>query len=113
MGIRETGCCGAYCGTCPVLREQACKGCKLGYDDGTRDIAKARCKIKVCCVGRGLDSCADCAEYDSCGVIQGFYAKNGYKYAKYRQAIEFIRAHGYAEFLEIANRWTRQYGRYR
>jgi len=31
MSFEEMGCCGAYCGSCPVLKSGACKGCKNGY----------------------------------------------------------------------------------
>ncbi len=88
-------------------------GCKLGYDDGKRDISKAKCKIKVCCVQKDLDSCADCSQYSSCDVVQGFYSKNGYKYKKYREATEFIRANGYDGFVQIADGWSMQYGKYK
>ena len=112
MSILELGCCGAYCRTCPALREGACRGCKLGYATGERELAQAKCKIKVCCMGKGYASCADCPEYATCETLQDFYSKNGYKYAKYHQAIEFIRAHGYAEFIGIADGWQNQYGKY-
>jgi hypothetical protein len=92
--------------------ERVCLGCKLGYGSGGRDISKAKCKIKVCCM-RGYNSCADCAEYSSCNTIQGFYAKNGDKYRKYREATEFIRANGYDKFLAIADGWKRAYGKYK
>ena len=36
------------------MRRHLCKGCKIGYDTGERDIAKAKCAMKVCCVRRGL-----------------------------------------------------------
>jgi hypothetical protein len=61
------------------LKEQACKGCKLGYDTGGRDIDKAKCRIKVCCLKKRYNSCADCSE----------------------QAIEFIKQNGYPEFLKM------------
>lgn len=112
MSIEEIGCCGAYCGTCKVFKENLCKGCKLGYADGTRDISKARCKMKVCCIKKQLNSCADCDEYDSCDIIQSFYKKNGYKYKKYNEAIDFIRSNGYEKFLKIADDWKMQYGKY-
>lgn len=112
MSKEEIGCCGAFCGTCPVIKENHCKGCKLGYQNGARDISKAKCKIKVCCIQKELNSCAECQEFNSCKVITGFYAKNGYKYKKYKEAIEFIRSNGYDKFLEIANTWSRQYGKY-
>jgi len=67
--------------------------------------------MKVCCLGKGYSSCADCAEYATCETLQGFLRKNGFKYAKYREALEFIRTHGYDTFLERADRWRIQYGR--
>jgi hypothetical protein len=110
--IRLIGCCGGYCKTCPALIEGFCKGCKLGYDDGTRDITKAKCPMKVCCIGnKGLDTCADCPEYDACATIGGFQSKNGYKYKKYRESLEFIRANGYAEFVNRSKDWKRAFGK--
>ncbi|MDK2988836.1 MAG: hypothetical protein PWR16_365 [Methanoculleus sp.] len=112
MSLTEIGCCGAYCGTCRALKEQACKGCKIGYDTGERDIDRARCRIKVCCVKKGYTSCADCPEIHACRTLNEFYAKNGYKYKKYKQAIEFIGQKGYSAFLNIADTWTNAYGKY-
>jgi hypothetical protein len=58
------GCCGAYCGTCRALLDKTCKGCKLGYDDGERDIRAARCAMKRCClIEKKLETCADSPEY--------------------------------------------------
>jgi hypothetical protein len=109
----EIGCCGAYCGTCPELLERRCPGCRLGYESGARDLAKARCRMKVCCINRlGLGhTCGDCPDYSSCDVIQGFYGKKGYKYRKYRESMEFIRARGCEAFMEAAKDWRRAYGR--
>ena len=47
--MRFIGCCGAYCRTCKSLIEGFCKGCKLGYDEGERDIYQSKCKTKICC----------------------------------------------------------------
>ena len=100
------GCCGAYCKTCKAYTEGSCKGCKLGYGEGKRDISKARCAIKVCCFGKKkLETCADCPAYSKCSILQGFYGKNGYKYKKYKEATEFIRKNGYSAFLEKAEEW--------
>jgi len=66
--------------------------------------------MKVCCLNKGYETCAECPEFDSCEVVQGFFGKNGYKYRKYREASEFIRTHGYAEFVAKANQWTGSYG---
>lgn len=112
MTLEETGCCGAYCGTCRVLKENACKGCKIGYESGARDISRARCRIKVCCIGKGYRTCADCPDLLQCEIIQDFFGKKGYKYRKYRDAIGFIRKHGYEKFLEIADTWNNAYGTY-
>jgi hypothetical protein len=59
-----------------------------------------------------INSCADCAEYPICTIIQEFYKKNGYKYGKYKQAIEFIRDNGYSRFIETADKWKNAYGKY-
>jgi hypothetical protein len=112
MSKEEIGCCGAYCRTCRVLLENLCHGCKLGYANGERDINKAKCKMKVCCIKKGIVTCGDCSEYQICEIINEFYNKNGYKYGKYKQAIEYIRKNGYDEFLEIADKWKNAYGKY-
>jgi len=112
MPIKELGCCGAYCGKCRTLKEHSCKGCKLGYEGGERDIARARCRIKVCCIGKGYNSCADCPDISKCEIIDEFSRKKGYKYGKYREALRFIRDHGYLKFFEIADAWKNAYGKY-
>jgi hypothetical protein len=113
MGIEQIGCCGAYCKTCPVFKEKICRGCKLGYKNGQRDILKAKCKIKICCINKKYNSCADCDIYDSCNTIQELHKKKGYKYKKYREAIEYIRENGYTKFLKTADEWKIQYGKYK
>ena len=113
MSIREIGCCGAYCRTCIIsLTKGTCRGCKLGYDSGERDISKSRCAVKNCCFrDKKLETCADCPDYSSCAVIRGFYGKNGYKYGKYQQATEYIRQRGYEKFLQLADEWKGAYGK--
>lgn len=109
---RYIGCCGAYCKTCKVFIEGVCKGCKLGYDEGERDINKAKCNMKVCCFKEEkLETCADCSDYPKCKTIHDFYSKNGFKYMKYKQAIEFIRKNGYSKFIKLADGWKGAYGR--
>ncbi|MEJ2543011.1 MAG: hypothetical protein P8Y99_02995, partial [Calditrichaceae bacterium] len=61
---------------------------------------------------KGYNSCADCSEYDACDIIQEFFAKNGYKYKKYKKALDYIRANGYEKFISIADGWKMQYGKY-
>ena len=108
----EIGCCGAYCKTCKVYAQNLCKGCKIGYDTGERDLSKAKCEMKVCCVRRGLVSCADCEAYETCETLLAFYGHDSYKYKKYKQATEYIRVHGYEAFLRSADRWNGAYGAY-
>ena len=110
-GTEEIGCCGAYCGTCREY-QKTCKGCKTGYLDGSRDLSRAKCRMKKCCLTRGHITCADCEEYDRCEIIQAFINQPGYKYAKYKQALEFIRDHDYAAFSKTAEHWKNAYGKY-
>ncbi len=106
------GCCGAYCSRCKAYLN-GCKGCKTGYANKERDIAKAKCPIKVCCILRRYISCADCSESESCEVLNGFYNKTGYKYGQYKKAVEFIKQKGYDEFLKIADAWNNAMGKYK
>lgn len=112
MSKAEIGCCGAYCKTCKVYAQNLCKGCKIGYDTGERDLSKAKCAMKVCCVRRGLVSCASCEAYATCVTLAEFYGHESYKYKKYKQATEYIRAYGYEAFLRQADRWNGAYGAY-
>jgi len=113
MSIREIACCGAYCKTCRIFTTKGtCRGCKLGYENSSRDINKAKCKIKLCCFrDKELETCADCSEYPSCKIIHSFHDKSGTKYKKYKQSIEFIRENGYDRFLELAENWKGPYGK--
>lgn len=109
---RNIGCCGAYCKTCKPFISANCKGCKIGFDTGERDINKAKCKIKLCCFrDRKLDTCADCPDLDNCKIISTFHNKTGYKFKKYKQAIEFIRKNGYSKFIQSTDSWNNAYGK--
>ena len=107
----KIGCCDAYCKTCREF-EKTCKGCKLGYLDGSRDLSRAKCRMKKCCLTKGHITCVDCAEYESCETVQAFLNHPGYKYSKYKQALEFISAHDYAAFMKAAENWKNAYGKY-
>jgi hypothetical protein len=89
-----------------------CRGCKLGYETGERDLGKAKCAMKVCCLKKEYNTCADCPEYKVCEILQTFYEKKSWKYRKYRQATEYIRAHDYDNFLRIADGWNGACGKY-
>jgi hypothetical protein len=108
----EIGCCGAYCKTCRPLKEGACRGCKLGYESGERDINKSKCRIKVCCFKeKKLMTCADCPEMSSCRTVNDLYDKVPYKYKKYKQSVELIKKNGYSRFMEMAACWKNAYGK--
>ena len=68
--------------------------------------------MKKCCLARGCVACGDCGEYESCEIIQSLLNHPSYKYGKYKQAPEYIRANGHAAFLNAAKHWTGAYGRY-
>ncbi len=68
--------------------------------------------MKVCCIEKKLNTCADCDTYSICELIQGFYGKKSYKYKKYEEATLFIKEKGYSSFLEVADGWKIQYGKY-
>ena len=108
---RYIGCCGAYCRTCRSFVAGSCKGCRLGYETGERDIARARCRIKRCCFGdRGLETCAECPEFDRCGTLAAFHGKRCKEYGRYRKSLEFIRREGYPAFIERSEGWEKAYG---
>lgn len=111
MSVEEIGCCGAYCGTC-IAYKNPCLGCKIGYSNGERNLKKAKCKMKVCCVSKEYNSCAECNEYETCHVLNEFYNKNGYKYSKYKQASQFIKKNGNDKFIEVAEKWKCAFGKY-
>ena len=60
--VEDIGCCGAFCGTCKVKTQEICEGCKTGYSNNERDIKKIKCKMKKCCIEKGIQTCADCIE---------------------------------------------------
>ena len=68
--------------------------------------------MKICCfIDKKLETCADCLEYSTCEILNGFYEKNGHKYKRYKQSIEFIRKNGYEKFIKIADTWKGPYGK--
>jgi len=68
--------------------------------------------MKICCINKGLASCADCETYGVCDTLQSYYGNDSYKYGKYRQATEYIRANGYEAFLRLADGWNGASGKY-
>lgn len=58
-GTEEIGCCGAYCKTCREF-QKTCKGCKPGYWDGSRDVSRAKSKIKKYRLAKEYCTCVEC-----------------------------------------------------
>lgn len=58
-----------------------------------------------------LDTCADCSKLNDCQIINEWYDHAGYKYKKYKEAIQFIRKRGYSEFIRFADEWEGAYGK--
>jgi hypothetical protein len=48
--------CGLYCGACGKFLKEKCGGCG-------RNEKATWCKIRICCKGRNIATCAECAEY--------------------------------------------------
>ena len=112
MSSIEIGCCSAYCKTCRAFRDGHYRGCRLGYESGQRDINRAKCRIKVCCMReKHLQTCTECDDYSSCTILQNWYEKAGSKYHRYKTSAEFIREHGYDRFVEIADKWKDSRGK--
>lgn len=117
MTLREIGCCGTSCRTCLKQQkekypdERTCRGCKLGYELGERDLSKAKCEIKVCCLREnGSETCADCPDYP-CEILGKFWGKRGWKYGQYKKQLEFIKDNDYEEFLKSAEKWKGPHGK--
>jgi len=106
----QIGCCGAYCKTCRASKTGShCRGCKLGYDTGERDIKRAKCRIKLCCLEKGFQTCADCSGFSSCEKLRNRF--KGYQLRKYLEILGFIRKNGYGRFAEVAGEWNGPYGK--
>lgn len=112
MSIEHIGCCSAYCKTCKELDKGLCKGCKLGYASGERDIERAKCKIKLCCFKeKGLETCADCSHFRDCDIINSRFKVGTPNNRKCIRVLELIHNKGYDNFMEVAKDWPNAWGR--
>lgn len=110
--IKYVGCCGTFCKTCKPFIDGFCKGCRLGYENRKRDINKARCKIKLCCMKeKKLETCADCTEFSSCEKINTRFGKEKYNLKKCMQSLDFIKKNGYPKFIKKAEKWKSYWGK--
>lgn len=65
--------CGILCSECDSLKSGECVGCT---ESGPKtDYCEKQCQIRLCAVGRPVSSCAECPEFDSCGIIGDLHSK--------------------------------------
>ncbi len=55
-----------------TLATFACDGCP---NDGRLSGLCTHCQIRACARGRGLSTCAACADFEDCQTLQGFIAE--------------------------------------
>jgi hypothetical protein len=64
-------CCGLYCAACGSHLKGRCAGC--------RGNAKATwCKVRTCCLAKGIATCAECIEFadaKDCGKFNNFISR--------------------------------------
>lgn len=61
--------CGLYCGACPKYLKGKCPGCHK-YEKATW------CKIRTCCIEKGIPSCARCSmNVHDCKKFNNFMGK--------------------------------------
>jgi hypothetical protein len=106
------GCCGAYCKNCKPYVDGYCKGCRLGYESGERNISKAKCKIKLCCFkDNNFETCADCDKFSNCEIFNGRFRVGTRDHKKYQESLFFIKNSGYDKFILRADKWKGTYGK--
>ena len=63
--------CGLYCGACKSYLKSRCQGC------GKNEKA-SWCKVRSCCIGKSISSCAECTEYptpNDCRMFHNLIAR--------------------------------------
>ncbi|MCW4017403.1 MAG: DUF3795 domain-containing protein [Candidatus Bathyarchaeota archaeon] len=113
----QLGCCGLNCNECPIfiatsnnddsLRQKTlvewsklyadflpkplepsdmnCTGCH----SQNLFVGCISCSIRKCCGEKNLNNCGDCAEFDSCEMLNGFFS---FGYQKAKENLECVRA---------------------
>jgi len=51
------------------------------------------------------------AALNNCKIVGDWYTKKGYKYQKYKKAIEYIRKNGYPDFIKLDDKWKGAFGK--
>lgn len=103
--------CGFYCGACPTNIKGKCEGCK--GDSPKCAVGFKGCKVRPCCIEKGIDSCAYCDEFESvkdCKIYNPFMIKFGQFITRTnrRKGIEMIKENGEVEFVKFmtAKNWV-------
>ncbi len=96
--------CGFYCGACPKFIKGQCFSCK--GDAPKCAVGYKACKVRPCCIEKGIESCADCEEYDSvkaCKKYNPLMIRFGQfiTQTNRRKGIEMIKEKGEQEFLKF------------
>ena len=96
--------CGFYCGACSKFIKDQCFSCK--GDDPECAVGYKACKVRPCCIEKGIESCADCDEYDSvkdCKKYNPLMIRFGQFITRTnrRKGIEMIKEKGEQEFLKF------------
>ena len=63
--------CGLYCGACNSYLKEKCPGCAANEK-------ASWCKVRACCKGRKLETCAECGDYaafEDCPKLQNFISR--------------------------------------
>ena len=103
--------CGFYCGACPKNAKGDCPGCK--GESSKCAIGYKACKVRPCCIEKGINSCADCDEYTSvkdCKIYNPLIIRFGQFITRTnrRKGIEMIKEKGEFEFAKymIDKKWV-------
>ncbi|MBI9053555.1 MAG: DUF3795 domain-containing protein [Bacteroidales bacterium] len=91
--------CGLYCGSCSKYKKGKCPGC-------AENEKATWCKIRSCCIEKGIKSCANCKEFQNvkdCKKFDNFVAKMfEFVFKSDRKAgIKMIKESGYDEFAKF------------
>jgi hypothetical protein len=64
-------CCGLYCAACKSHVKGRCPGCR-------GNVKATWCKVRTCCIDKGIATCAECVEFPdakSCAKFNNFISR--------------------------------------
>ena len=91
--------CGLYCGSCSKYIKGKCEGC-------AKNEKATWCKIRKCCIEKGISFCAQCDAYSDlkdCKMFDNFVARMfEFVFKSDRKAgIKMIKETGYEDFAKF------------